>query len=199
MIRIKLNEFRSSITECSYSDANSISMINDRREVFNFDDIKKEYQKLFPKKICGELNSNDVLFENEGKWFFIEFKNGVIDNIKNTNIKYKIYDSILILLDILNCDLEFCRNNVSYILIFNEQTINDPHYSRQFDREVYLKCYEMNPSNAFESIVANVNTLAGNFGRPQFGLGKFENFIFNKVYTIPKFKYHELMNKILSS
>lgn len=51
---------------------------------------------------------------------FIEFKNGIISQTVNYELRLKIYESLLILLDIINENISFSRKKISYILVYNE-------------------------------------------------------------------------------
>lgn len=86
--------------------------------VINFDKIPNEYSKgkgwpCVPK-------SNDALYiDTSGKWYFIEFKNG---SIEMRDIYRKIYDSLLMLIEMkIIPDINFCRTNIIYILVYNEK------------------------------------------------------------------------------
>jgi hypothetical protein len=46
----------------------------------------------------------------------IEFKNGVIDDLKNYEIKVKIFETLLILTERLGKTIQFTRNYVTFIL-----------------------------------------------------------------------------------
>lgn len=68
--------------------------------------------------------SNDALYiDVENKHYvFIEFKSGDYSKI---NILQKMYDSIIIFLELcqlkgISVDFDFCRKNISYILVYNE-------------------------------------------------------------------------------
>lgn len=82
-------------------------------EVINFDKIPKEYAR--GKGWLGVPKSNDALYMDSSSWTFIEFKNGSIDKV---DVYRKIYDSIIMLIDLkIVPDFDFVRNNISYILV----------------------------------------------------------------------------------
>lgn len=70
----------------------------------NFDKIKEIYTNTALKNIYRAPKSNDALYiigsEGNCEWYFIEFKAGAIDNSLTDEIYKKIYDSIIIMLDL---------------------------------------------------------------------------------------------------
>lgn len=96
-------------------------MIDSSLEVISFDDFSKIYARKF--KIPGQPKTNDALYvTEEGKWIFIEFKNG---SLKPQDIYRKIYDSLIMLNEMGIVDWTFCRENTSYILVYNEEKYNE--------------------------------------------------------------------------
>jgi hypothetical protein len=91
-------------------------MCESQLKVINFDKIPKEYCR--EKHLPCIPASNDALYINkDGSWHFIEFKNGSIDK---ADLFRKIYDSIIMLLELgIIPDLDFARENISYILVYN--------------------------------------------------------------------------------
>ena len=74
------------------------------------------------KKIAQQPKTNDTLYCTEdGKWYFVEFKNG---SIKKDEIYRKIYDSLIMLIEAgMIPDYQFSRENISYILVYNKEKI----------------------------------------------------------------------------
>ena len=67
------------IREASMDTEHHIPMVDSDFLVVNFDDVKNTYNK--------KLKSNDALFvDSRHRIFFIEFKNGTIDDIKNIEL-----------------------------------------------------------------------------------------------------------------
>lgn len=88
--------------------------------VVNFDRFSKYYCHTL--KIARQPKTNDALYcTEEGKWYFVEFKNG---GIKKDEIYRKIYDSLIMLLETgMIPDYQFARENISYILVYNKEKI----------------------------------------------------------------------------
>lgn len=101
-----------SMKKASKDTTNKTPMSESTLEVVDFDKIPNEYARGRGWK--GVPNSNDALYiDINGRWFFIEFKNGLI---KKEEIYRKIYDSLIMLMEwkiIPNFD--FARKNINYI------------------------------------------------------------------------------------
>lgn len=198
----EFSNFTTSLKETSKDDSdkrNIVYMSKLENAVVNFDKVKEKYVSELENKLSMTPFSNDALFEKNGKWFFIEFKNGTIDNLTNAKIKMKIYDSLLVLLDILKQDIEFSRKNITYILVFNEENINKKCTSKDFDKNEYLKFNQVPSADSASraNLLFMLEDLSGCFGKPQFGLERYKNFIFNEVYTIPKYRFDDFIKNII--
>ena len=107
-----------SLKKASLDSTNRKAMCESNLEVVHFDNIPKEYAR--GKGWKSVPKSNDALYVDvDGKWFFIEFKNG--KSIEHKDIYKKIYDSIIILVDLDIIDLTFLRKNGVYILVYNAE------------------------------------------------------------------------------
>ena len=112
-----------SLADCSIDDSdknNIVKMINESFEyagdqVINFDSVKT--------KLCGQFNKSNEVFKsadcliynhNNGKYIIVEFKNG-----KVTHVKEKLKDSLHIFNEILGKNLDFCRSECEYIVVYN--------------------------------------------------------------------------------
>ena len=111
------------LKEASFDSINNEYMTDSAIKVYNFDKIKDEYIKEnFNKCIAEDFKSNDALYYNNEKFFFIEFKNGCIEKqSEKEKLRSKIAESLLILTDILQENLNFTRQNCSYILVYNKK------------------------------------------------------------------------------
>lgn len=95
-------------------------MTESRLLAVNFDRFSKYYCQVV--KIAQQPKTNDALYCTEdGKWYFVEFKNG---SIKKDEIYRKIYDSLIMLIEAgMIPDYQFSRENISYILVYNKEKI----------------------------------------------------------------------------
>jgi hypothetical protein len=70
-------------------------------EVVNFDAVKDHY--ITSLKLSTVPKSKDALLvKSDRKSIFIEFKNGCVNKKEEFDIRKKIYDSLLLLTDIIN-------------------------------------------------------------------------------------------------
>ena len=167
-------------------DKNKISyMTNSKRDAVNFDDVKKEYIKNLA--LSDAPKSNDALFiSRNNKMIFVEFKNGFMDNAKKYAVRKKIYDSIIILTDILNIGISQLKDDMEYILVYNE-TVN------QNELDVLEKKRSLvQHSEAFDNIAKSFSRM-GNTEYVCFGIKFFENYCFSKVHTYTETEFEEFL------
>ena len=133
----KLPEVMKSMTatlkRCSKDDASSDYMTESRLLAVNFDRFSKYYCQVV--KIAQQPKTNDALYCTEdGKWYFVEFKNG---SIKKDEIYRKIYDSLIMLIEAgMIPDYQFSRENISYIL---DETNT---YTKEQFEQLFVKKFE---------------------------------------------------------
>lgn len=89
------------------------------KECINFDKLKEEYIRVNKIKCSGVPSSCDALLESNNELCFIEFKNG---SFKDYEIIRKIYDSLLIFLDLTGKTISFSRQYMSFYLVYNKNT-----------------------------------------------------------------------------
>ena len=173
-----LKDNMSTLRETSLDDhdPNSIAyMTNSDRGAVNFDNVKRKYVENL--HLHEEPKSNDALFINDmGKLVFVEFKNGFMDGQKKFAVRKKIYDSILILTDILNVGVSHLRDNMEYILVYNESV-------NACEKDVLKKKKEaVQHSQSFDYFAKSLSRLADE-EYVCFGIRIFENYCFSKVHT----------------
>lgn len=112
-------------TSVDKHDLNNIKyMTSSKRTAVNFDDVKKDYIENL--SLSETPKSNDALFlSKDNKLIFVEFKNGFMDNSKKFAVRKKIYDSVIILMDILNTGVSELKDEMEYILVYNESVNSD--------------------------------------------------------------------------
>lgn len=105
------------LRKASMDTTNRSPMCESQMKVVNFDKIPNEYAR--GKGWNGVPKSNDALYiDVQGQWYFIEFKNGTV---KKEDIYRKLYDSLIMLMEWgIITDFDFIRENVNYILVYNE-------------------------------------------------------------------------------
>lgn len=154
---------------------NIVYMTSSGRLVVNFDDVKEEY--IQGLSLSESPKSNDALFlSKNNKLIFVEFKNGFMDNAKKFAVRKKIYDSIIILTDILNVVISKLKDEMEYILVYNESV--NPEEKDVLEKKQYLVPH----SQAFDFFAKSISNMA-NTEYICFGVRIFENYCFKKVHT----------------
>lgn len=127
------NDNLKTLHDASYDKDNNQYMTNSTFPAIDFDDVKLSYVLSNSTISSANMRSNDalvILDSVNGKFLFIEFKNGDIQsNHKKEEIRCKITESLLIFNDIINETLTFDRNSVNYILVYNKG--NNPKFQDQ--------------------------------------------------------------------
>ncbi|MDR3174102.1 MAG: hypothetical protein LBU19_07625 [Treponema sp.] len=98
-----------------------IFMTSSKKQAVNFDKFKQSIAAKYALR--NSPNSCDALYmRSETEWFLIEFKNGRIDEEKIFQIRGKIFQSLLLLTEKLDKTISFTRENLNFILVYNENT-----------------------------------------------------------------------------
>lgn len=165
----------STLKETSHDTTGECFMTNSQGNVIDFDKVKEDYLLQF-EKTFKVLCSNDALFINAtDKAIFIEFKNGHLKrDIKN--LKEKITHSLLIFTDITQTTISFTRENLNYILVYNESKNEDSH--------------TMQSSQNRTKIANNVSKL-GNKKLIRFNLEYCEQLFFKEVFTYTETEFED--------
>lgn len=121
----------------SCDDANEIYMIDmncaiAQDRVINFDNVKIDFCGSYGKPPKSVFSSADTLIYSEvkRKFIFVEFKNG---NTKGVNKKLK--DSLIIFANIAKEDLDYCRKNFEYIVVYNYDKNKDNITQKKKEKE----------------------------------------------------------------
>lgn len=183
--------FKNNITtfkETSYDKDGKVPryMTNSEIQVINFDKVKDCYIKdMF---LSNTPCSNDALYiGKDNKIFFVEFKNGALEKNRKMifNIYNKIYDSLLIFNDIVHQNISFCRDNLYFILVYNES------------KNSYEEC----ETKQEESPKAMISKFIHNKAKKKFvrfGLDKFEKIYFKEVFTYTESEFENIFLSSIS-
>lgn len=126
-----------SLKESSYSKTLKLYMTECQSKIINIDELVKQYNKQY--KFISKPSSVDSIYKFikiKNELYLIEFKSGSFKqkedknnlennddnfNVKKHEIYKKGYDTFITLMDlgIIN-NLDYCKNNVIYILVYNE-------------------------------------------------------------------------------
>lgn len=175
----------------SYDHKNDIYMTDSEIQVFDFDKVKDSYIKNNLNNVNPNPKSNDALYvTNEGKWIFIEFKNGEIDNLVNFEINKKIYDSIAILFDLMvdknevdfKSSISFSRRNIDYMLVYNVDKYDEKKQTSLTKQGISRQNSRLQNSKSRDLLKKSVMKLSKqNF--ILFGLDQFKGYFFENVFT----------------
>ena len=153
------------LKDASYDGSNKDYMCESSIKVVNFDKIPGEYCR--GKGWHCVPTSNDALYitaNDEG--YFIEFKNGEVCRHK---LYRKIYDSLIVLIELgLIPNLDFARNNINYILVYNSEKHDKVHSSQERDKNY---TYILKRANKKKTL---------------FGISNFKQYLFKNVHTYSK-------------
>jgi hypothetical protein len=146
-------------------------MVFSNLNVVNFDNVKLKYIQNIP--IPKIPLSADAFFEkSENEMYLIEFKNGRMKIKDGFEVRLKMFDSLLLLTDILSKGVSFTRQCLSFILVYNEGK-----------NEISENNEEMQISNSRTEIINKTHRLAKeNYIR--FNLERFKTLYFKNVFTL---------------
>ena len=178
MILKKLTEYaefracRKTMMETSYDDANDEYLSKDKRTVVDFDDVKTQYTADLG--VSNEFaKSVDALFRtNDGYIRLVEFKNG---DFVSSEIVKKVYDSLLIYLDITGQTITDLRENGFFTLVISEDKYGS--LSAQDKRAMAL---------------AN----SGKQDFTMYGLGKMRGYLVKRVSCMSAERFSRYMDRI---
>lgn len=184
MIKLEDDQFKATLKELSKDDIHDEYMTESNEIAINFDKVKDLYIKdINPVHLPS---SNDALKYINEDFYFIEFKNGNIRNVKN--IRDKIYESLLIFLDITENTISYTRIKGNYILVYNYQKSKE-FIKKEIKKRIEQDCnkkldsYEVQDSPHFNDFLFAVSDLA-KYNIDFFGLkARFGKIYFNTVET----------------
>ena len=112
-----LKKCLTTIKKASKDSSNNEYMSESLKQVVNCDQIKG---KIFSKFNGNALNSVDALAQGQnGKIYFIEFKNGQLSDKTATQLDRKAFDSISLLCFVTGRDFKTVRDDVIFVLVYN--------------------------------------------------------------------------------
>lgn len=166
-------------------------MTQSTREAINFDQVKNKY--VADLSLSTIPKSNDALFdEGNGELVFVEFKNGLMNREEQFAVRKKIYDSVMIFTDITSTGITYTRNNMKYILVYNE-TVNQNNYQ---DEELQKKQNSVvQPSTSFDDIAKSFSSFA-NEEYICFGIRIFQNYCFKEVHTYTEKEFDSYLSTL---
>lgn len=177
------------MTSLDNSDGQKKYMTESERAAVCFDDVKDEYVR--PLGMSEIPRSNDALFdEGNGTLVFVEFKSGGIDSQKQFAIRKKIYDSTLIFTDITSTGISFTREQMKFILVYNDVVNKDVDRGKPPSERKPVQS-----SEAYD----NIAKIISNYGGSEyigFGLGIFQNYCFREVHTYTQAEFEKYLSSL---
>lgn len=169
----------SNITETSKDDQNKQVLIHSNITVYDFDKVKDQYCNSYKQsQESFFLCSADAFHSYEADtYLLIEFKNGKIDSKVRKNIKQKISDSLIMLMDIMSINLEYVRKHFDFILVYNEEKNQEEHL-----RHKEIKSNTIRKLQAEQALKSKLLGLGGE-EIIKFKLGGFKRLFFRDVHT----------------
>lgn len=150
-------------------------MITSDELVIDFDAIKDDYIQSLSLKETPK--SSDALVKCGEKYYFIEFKNG---RVNKYDVMKKVYDSLLIFMDVIHENISFTRKKVNFILVYNyeknKESIQREIQENKRDGKM-LKKDEIQQSTGIQDITKHFF----GYANKKFDPFQLEN-IFEKVY-----------------
>ena len=156
-----------SLHEASYDDTNKVYVYNDTQDNLNVISLDAFAQKIylyqkFTQEEAHKISANDnkklpicsvdsFLIDNNGDWYFIEFKNQEIKNAKES-VEQKAYQNFFWITELLFREKQilnpytFAKERIYYILVVpfekNErqsQIMKNLHSSCDFFRPIFME------------------------------------------------------------
>lgn len=178
------NDKKETLQETSKDDSdpeNIQYMTSSAKEVINFDLVKRDYTNQLGISEEAVTSADAITWSEEGI-FVIEFKNG---KVNNRNIKDKVRDTLLIFLDIIGETIEFSRNNMEFIVVYNLEKNPLPN---QLKKGEVLEA----PSR---TAIADYFLGKANKELIRFDLERYEKLYFRKMHTYSEEKFEKMMKK----
>lgn len=200
-----IDEKVSKLKDTSIDKENNEYMVECSLNVCDFDKVKEWYIENKVPLVTPNPKSNDALFFDDDESYFMEFKNGKIDNGVNYEIIKKIYDSLFILFDLKYFDrngdcvdsISYTRSRMNYILIYNEQKYAEAGPTRQ-TKEGFTRQKERNSHSPSRDLLYKGVAKLAKDELIKFGLDQFKNYFFKNVhtYTVKEFEKYILKDKL---
>lgn len=179
MKMLNFNDYSKTLESLSLDSSNGEPMVHCQEHAIDFDAFLEAYFKQCYSKKCSKVpESVDAVLFVDGKYTLIEFKNGRMDKEKCHNVKCKIAHSLLVIMDHQNIGIDYVKNNISFVLVYNNKTA--------FKKEPDLKQYKkMIASGVMQKAKTRII---------HFGLDIFKETYFKDVLTIEKDEFQDFLN-----
>lgn len=186
-------KIKSTIEKTSYDKAGKESLVYDKREVLDFDEISKQIGQQL--RMGNKPRSCDALFLGEKYNYLIEFKNIKSGDLKKSKpeLHEKAYDSIFQLQLYLDKKeyLEEMINKTRFVLVYNdlkgtEEAATDIASSKSIDKMIG-KMKEFSKLKDLDKFPK------------KFGLGRLEGKLYEKIITVDVSDFNESLKQVIFS
>lgn len=161
-----------------------VYMTTSEVQAIDFDKVKESYEQSLG--LVGDRGSSvDAILNTSNGIVFIEFKNGNMKS-ERAKVKTKLRDSLLIFGGITGKTITYTRDNIDFILVYNESKNPLPN---QLTRGIV----QDSPSRI--SIAKHI----AQKGKQEFilyDLERFKNLFFRNVHTYTEHEFESFMQKI---
>lgn len=181
-MKVRFIDYLDSLKNTSYDKTNNAYMVNNIHQVINFDQFQEAYFSQYKKPVTCSI---DALKQHNREWFFIEFKNGKIDNKTKKNISEKVGHSLFSFLDVLNEKIDYCRKKVNFIFVYNKE--NNSQSGHRLSCDDYQLSIER---QKLKSLLLGVKKYI-----PLFQMGRYEDVYFKNVYTYDQEQFEKFVNE----
>ncbi len=180
MSSIVLENYKKTMRDLSVDSTNKEYMTDSLVQAIDFDRVKDQFTSGIGYRDCKSPMSNDALYiDSDGTHYFIEFKNGA--NITPHELSQKNYDSTIILAMLLSEKLEALKDNLQYILVYNEEKNTEEFLIKRYVQ----KSKERDSIGKLFSKKANTTFV---FFQQDF----FKGYLFSEVFTLNKKEFQEM-------
>ncbi|MDR1450960.1 MAG: hypothetical protein LBI57_01305 [Helicobacteraceae bacterium] len=164
-----LVSFGASLEQTSKDKSGSMFITDHKTKVVDFDKFKDDVCNTI--KPTEQPCSCDALYMSPttNELFLIEFKNGKIDSGVKKQLRFKILDSLLMLLEKLDKIIEFTRDHLSFILVYGETSNKE---------QVRISSFRLGKMEI------------------NFGIDRFERIYFKKVFAYSNAEFDEEFSKL---
>lgn len=177
------NKNISTFRETSNNETGNNIFIDNDFKCINFDNVKEEYskdiKKYYPERInIDDPYSVDALVVSDSGYYFIEFKDAVIDSKQKKTIISKGKDSIVMFSDIVDSAVKNSRKESEFILVYNKEK-----NERELNNKSRIK------------IAKSFLQEKGKEELVLFGVNKLRGMYYKDVHTFDKDEFIEFLSK----
>lgn len=170
--------------------------------VFDFDALKNWYVEEYVPNLTKAPCSNDALWLDNNHSVFIEFKNGKINSGENIKIIFKIYDSLLLLLDDkfdlswyrsdFRPNISYTREHMDYILVYNREKYDEKYPTAQTRKGLERQKVQ---ESLHRTMIFKAARGWANKRVVLFGLDRFKGYLFRQVYTLDQIEFEHYLKE----